>query len=894
MPAQDRGALDNFIGRIKEIDIFTNWLSDSSVPWILYLHDESEERTKKGGVGKTWLLRKFATLAKQQRKNVATVMVDFFNVADRDGVVVAERIAQELQKIYPQWSARSFNTSLKEYNDAINAGNIDVADIREQLSLALIADLEQLHEQLLETDSHLLVFFDTFELIEQNPVSAVLRVSQTFPDNYRFPRMRAVVAGRNTLDWDHPNWRGREQEVHRVAIKPFNQEELAEYINDQSIETLDASSEQAVALYERTEGRPILVGLVTDVVNRRFTTIDNLITVPKADFESHLISKVNDLDDPINWSILFMAHAYHRFNLDLLNSILSYSSLVMTTQAIKHQELLEELPTLSFVRRAGSGDDFVLHDEMRNLVTRNWWDVQDIDRRYRCDVSRGTVSYYEQEIARVQKEQVHQVYVVEMLYHKLYLDVEDGLRFFDRHFIRAISLWLTAYARSLLQETQNYLRYMSTAKKYNLMLSEAILLRKEENPKEAFALYQQLEQEAEPHWLEIHRADLLHEKGHCYLQMSNFAGAIDCFTQSLEIEATRGDETRRAEVLYLLGYIYRREGQLETVAQYYEESIAIHKKLGNLRSYANVLNSMAYLYRLQGKMEEALRSCKIALSIRQDLFHQGKTSEVSVGLSLSTMGVIYLNTDDLVSAENAFREALEIFTRAGHKKGIASMYIRFGQVEMSRGNLSQAMQWFEKGYYASRGIDMEAQINSLNKRGRVHVLQSDLEESTSVRLTRLQESVPFFEGAIELAREVFDYYQEAESLIDLADALERLNQHGQSQRALKEAEVIAKRYNYNLLLGIAEEFQGVLRHREGDYRRAFEHFAASCRYMALYNPIRYSKALRKLLDTLLKTPRNELSAVTTALVAYWSEQELAESFPEFIRTCDEVRDLMVL
>ena len=102
MPAQDRGALDNFIGRIKEIDIFTNWLSDSSVPWILYLHDESEERTKKGGVGKTWLLRKFATLAKQQRKNVATVMVDFFNVADRDGVVVAERIAQELQKIYPQ------------------------------------------------------------------------------------------------------------------------------------------------------------------------------------------------------------------------------------------------------------------------------------------------------------------------------------------------------------------------------------------------------------------------------------------------------------------------------------------------------------------------------------------------------------------------------------------------------------------------------------------------------------------------------------------------------------------------------------------------------------------------------------------------------------------------
>jgi tetratricopeptide (TPR) repeat protein len=893
MPTQVQDVPDNFIGRITEIDIFTNWLSDPNAPWILYLHDESKERAKKGGVGKTWLLRKFATLAKQQPKNFAIVMVDFFNVADRDGVIVAERVVQGLQEIYPQWSARSFRASLEEYGDAINAGNIDVADIREQLSLALIADLEQLHEQLLETDSHLLVFFDTFELIEQNPVSAVLRVSHTFPDNYRFPRIRAVIAGRNALDWDHPNWRGRKQEVQRVAIEPFNQQELAQYINAQSIETLDASSEQAAALYERTEGRPILVGLVTDVVNRRITTIDNLITIPKADFESHLISKVNDLDDPINWSILFMAHAYHRFNLNLLNSILSYSSLVKSAQEIKHQEWSEELPTLSFVRQAGSGDDFVLHDEMRNLVTRNWWDVQDIDRRYRCDVSRGTVSYYEQEIASVQNEQLRQVYVVEMLYHKLFLDVEDGLKFFDRHFNRAINLWLTAYARSLLQETHHYLRYMSQAQLYNLTLSEAKLLRKEEKPKEAFALYQQLEQEAKPHWLEIHRADLLHEKGHCYLQMSNFAGAIDCFTQSLEIEATRGDETRRAEVLYLLGYIHRREGQLDKAAQYYEDSIAIHKKLGNLRSYANVLNSIAYLYRLQGKMEEALRNCKIALSIRQDLFQQGKTSEVSVGLSLSTMGVIYLNTDDLVSAENAFREALEIFARAGHKKGIASMYIRFGQVEMNRGNLSQAIQWFEKGYYASRAIDMEAQINSLNKQGWVHVLQSVLEESTEARQSKLIESIPFFEQAIELAREVFDYYQEAESLIDLADVLERLNRHGPSQQSLKEAEDIAKRYNYNLLLGIAEEFQGDLRYHAGDYSRAFEHFAASCRYMALYNPIRYNKALRKLLDTLLKTPRSELPAITTALVEYWSEQGLAEKFPELIKTCEEVSGLMV-
>ena len=76
---------DNFIGRNKEIVLFEQWLNTMTAPYILYFYDALDEEEKKGGIGKTWLLRRCATLARQKNPAMAIVMIDFFNVADRDG-----------------------------------------------------------------------------------------------------------------------------------------------------------------------------------------------------------------------------------------------------------------------------------------------------------------------------------------------------------------------------------------------------------------------------------------------------------------------------------------------------------------------------------------------------------------------------------------------------------------------------------------------------------------------------------------------------------------------------------------------------------------------------------------------------------------------------------------
>ena len=104
-------------------------------------------------------------------------------------------------------------------------------------------------------------------------------------------------------------------------------------------------------------------------------------------------------------------------------------------QDIQTQDLAANLVELSFVRLSARGDNFTLHDEMRRLVNKYNWPAQEKQTGlYRSELSRLAIRYYEQKIDNEPDAQLRQVYTVEMLYNKLYLDVNDGFKFFEQHF----------------------------------------------------------------------------------------------------------------------------------------------------------------------------------------------------------------------------------------------------------------------------------------------------------------------------------------------------------------------------------------------------------------------------------------------------------------------------
>src|SRR5215469_9893490 len=183
----------HFIGRRQEIQLFNDWLESSSSPWILYFSDATEEKEKKGGIGKTWLLRHCAEIVTQDHPNIAVLMVDFFNVEERDGLFLAEKVAQEFHRSCPEWDYTAFDNALKEYTSEKSEEIAEDETTFTALAAALVEDIERLESILEQQQKVLLVFFDTFETIENNPIVAVLRRSQTFPDNYSSSHMKVVM-----------------------------------------------------------------------------------------------------------------------------------------------------------------------------------------------------------------------------------------------------------------------------------------------------------------------------------------------------------------------------------------------------------------------------------------------------------------------------------------------------------------------------------------------------------------------------------------------------------------------------------------------------------------------------------------------------------------------------
>jgi len=884
--------LDRFIGREKEIDLFKQWIENryNGGPWIFYLHDALEEPGKKGGVGKTWLLLRYAAIAQELYPDIVVVHIDFFNVADRDGVIVADHVFEALKRAYPAWSSQRFAHNIVEYRAAIREGVEELGEVRERLSDALIADLRDLNARLKEDHMHLLVFFDTYENIEKNAAIAALRPDQSFPDNYEFEQMGVVIAGRNALDWTQMNWRGREYEVQTIAVSPFTPAEMAQYIQELVDVPIPTLEQYIQPLYERTEGRPILLGLVTDLLRHRTTTLDLLTSIQKEDFEASLVSQINNLEKPIDFVVMFMSHAYHRFNFALLDWILHELALSDLLQGTDHTRLARQLYNLSFVRHATITEGFVLHDEMRPLVNRYCWEAQDPEKNLRRSISTCVIKYYEHELEQEYKEQLRQAYYVEMLYHKLYLDLNDGFAYFERSFLRALNLWMNAFARSLMREIQQFASQMSAEQRFTLRYLEARLLQREEDAFTALTIYQELEQQADEKWLSERRLRILTEKARCYFRLSRYAEAVTCFSAALE-QTT--DTLRHISLLSWLGYTYRKQGLLDKALSYYEQSLEKSKRFEQgldasqqkdaqtvKRLYAEILNNIGIVYRLQGKIDEALSRCKIGLRTRKELFKRGEISENYIGVSFNTIGAIYLEINDLLKAEQAFREASAIFSRTGFKKSMAMTSNRFGQIALIRGELRTAAEQFEKAYYMSLGVDTEAQIISLMNQARISMLEGQRDKSSAT-----------FQKAIVMAEQAHNYMQQAETLIEYAHVLAEIDAEKSSQ-AYEDAEKLCLQYGYNELRSRAKEYQGDSKFQLQEYRSAFQYYGEACRAITYHNAIRYQKILRKVIDNLLEIPYQEIDFIVDALISYWIEQGLNVDYPELINSCEEVKVLI--
>ena len=149
----------HFIGRESEIARYKDWLNDPKERRILYFHDAFADDAKKGGIGKTWLLQQCKELTQRDYPDKTVVTADFFNVQDRNGVVIAERIITQLKLTHPTWYPSASEAILAEYRESSRNASDD-RTLQKRLANAIASDLSALDEQLQKTGRYLLLFYD--------------------------------------------------------------------------------------------------------------------------------------------------------------------------------------------------------------------------------------------------------------------------------------------------------------------------------------------------------------------------------------------------------------------------------------------------------------------------------------------------------------------------------------------------------------------------------------------------------------------------------------------------------------------------------------------------------------------------------------------------------------
>ncbi|WP_052889466.1 tetratricopeptide repeat protein [Thermogemmatispora carboxidivorans] len=885
-------------------------------PWIIWLHDQDQEAEapaaaaaaaapaspSTGGCGKSTLLRQVLALLRQQHPRLPIVLLDGLEAAAQERFRWVRQVVAQLEAAYAPWRANRFHAvwarrqaegRLPPVAAGVRRQVLDL-DTRTQLWAALAQDIAALRPHLPAEGPTLLVVVDHLEQLQlqPGPQALVLAPGERFPERFGLPRVIALLVSRQPPDWQQPLWWGRQSEIVTVPLPPWSAAEIGHLLLEGGLQAGTAGER----LHGLTGGHPALVQLACEQLAQGGLSLEELQRLEPAAFASRLLAQVAALEEPRSWWLLVLAHLQPAADVPVpawrLLSVLQQLPPFPGQEPPEAEQLLEALARVLGVRLSQRGNDaagpdadgepgwLALQPELRQLL-RQAWEQHDPDRRFRRALSRLVIASAALQQEQARSEAAWQASRVELLHHQLTLDLEEGLRHFQQLFGPATVGWRSGFARILLETVREEEPILTPAQRWQLRLWEAQLLRIEEQPQLAQTLLARLQQEADPSWLATQQEALCYEFARCSLQQQQLLQTIHYYTQCLELARRRGNEEKVSTLQGQLGYVYRRLGQWDEALRCYQASLAYHRQQGSRAWYANLLNSIGHVSRLQGRIDEALRYCLLGLRVREELWRQGKWNERAVGLSHSTLAPLYLATGDLPQAEQHLRQAWECYAQVGDRSGLAATLNRLGQVALLKGQLEEADTLSTQAEALVSGFDAEVSIASQLMRGRVAAAQGDWPTA-----------VGRFQRACEQARQVQDRAQLATGLVELMGALEQLGRHEEAEAAWQEARAIAEEAGDRWLLGHGEEIWGNLALAEKRVEEAFQHYVASCAWMAQHHLLAYHQAQRRLLERLLALPLEAIPAMAQRVQEDWRQRGLTGRYPELEQACEEILQLL--
>lgn len=297
--------------------------------------------------------------------------------------------------------------------------------------------------------------------------------------------------------------------------------------------------------------------------------------------------------------------------------------------------------------------------------------------------------------------------------------------------------------------------------------------------------------------------------------------------------------------LNALGVIYRNISKYDKAIDYHEYAEEVATYCQNLELKVLSLNMLGVVYRRMDLVSSALDYHSQALEFARTANPISEQLELSIAVSLNSMGNIYLVLKQYDLAIEQFNKSLEIEKKSDNKLGLAINYQNIGYAKEAKGLLNEALKDYQTSLRHNEDINSDiGRVICFNSIGKIYIKQKKYDEA----ITLLQD-------ALAKALNIEDQYYIATSYTNLGWLETLTDKEDLAEQHLKKAIEISD--NYNLLTSKIEALQ----HLSKNYA----------------NKGVFDLALRdyKIADSLEKTINNQrnLSYINDLIIKYESESK---------------------
>jgi tetratricopeptide (TPR) repeat protein len=642
--------LMRFIGREEEVSSINNLIQHTNVRAAVFVRGS-------GGLGKTRLLQEIRRAYVEKEEFFVTEIIDFderslhtfegLEIRIGQELSIAPEIARELQKLRNIRLEYTITSTVQEQ--------------RQNITDTIKHRLNQLAE-----NKRVLFFFDTLEKLEENNLKRLLALLSDITNGvFLFAGRPSAESPRPKLDISQLLEDYFADEIHMIDLKPLDQEKSKEYLYAKLRALHNVRDERIQNLLPLVEGKPILIELTAQWLSIAEPpqwllqeSLSKADSQAKSQFETNLVRHIAQLRTPMDRLLLVLSRIYP-FDEEMTTELLGMSG----EDAAK---LIENARQYVFVKTL-PGAKITLHDEMRTMVDKFIWPLNDMTGERRRHDSRKAAAIFEKRINELKNkiQDEHDILLIiqydeqrkdlidQLVEHALYADRVKGL-------VVAYTTWKQAMeekdydlARRILEIVEPFLDQLTNDQRRDYILWTARLNNHTGRAKDSLPNLRNLaRQHAEER---SHLSSIYNVLGIAERLCGNITDAVRYLRRNLNII----QDTNPGSIPYVanqLGFTYRLTGNLGEAEKMYKYALklAIEAEKHDEDLIASLLNNLGYIYGVQKKYDIAENYCSQAADIWRDIGLVEGIGRVEISL-----GILYRDQGNYEEAIKLFHQALE-------------------------------------------------------------------------------------------------------------------------------------------------------------------------------------------------------------------------------------------